>query len=186
MESTLMIKEIEAGNRLAAKQLVDTFQVRVYNICLSLLHNVHDAEDTTQEVFIEVMQHLHTFRGDSELGTWIYRIAVNRSLNIIRKKKKQRWWKQVDDFLTFRETDSYESLITTQPAEKEEEKRMLYKAIDALPDNQRIAFTLNKIDELSYNDVAETMSISHAAVESLLHRAKLNLQRSLKKYYNNE
>jgi RNA polymerase sigma-70 factor, ECF subfamily len=181
-----MIKEIEAGNRLAAKQLVDSFQVRVYNICFSLLHNIHDAEDITQEVFIEVLQHLHTFRGDSELGTWIYRIAVNRSLNFIRKNKKLRWWKQVDDFLTFKETDSDEPLIYNQPTEQEEEKRILYKAIDSLPDNQRIAFTLNKIDEFSYNDVAQTMNISHAAVESLLHRAKLNLQKSLKKYYDYE
>lgn len=183
MESTLLIAEIEAGNRLAAKQLVDVNQVKVYNICFSLLHNIQDAEDVTQEVFIEVLQNLHKFRGDSELGTWIYRIAVNRSLNFIRKNKKLRWWKQVDEFLSFSDTGYNEPAETIQPVEHDEEKRMLYKAIDSLPENQRLAFTLNKIDELPYNEVARIMDVSHAAVESLLHRAKLNLQRSLKKYY---
>jgi len=186
MESPLLITEIEAGNRLATKLLVDNFQVKVYNICFSLLHSVHDAEDVTQEVFIEVIQNLSKFRGDSELGTWIYRIAVNRSLNFIRKNKKFKWWKQVDDFLSFSNKDYIEPSESVQPAERDEERKMLYRAIDALPENQRIAFTLNKIDELSYNEVAGIMDLSHAAVESLLHRARLNLQKSLKKYYNIE
>lgn len=186
MEPPLLIKEVEAGNRLATKQLVDTFQVKVYNICFSLVHNIHDAEDITQEVFIEVLQHLHKFRGDSELVTWIYRIAVNRSLNFIRKNKKLRWWKQVDEFLSFTNNENIEPAETVQPAERDEEKLMLYKAIDSLPENQRLAFTLNKIDELPYIEVARIMDVSHAAVESLLHRAKLNLQKSLRKYYNSE
>lgn len=183
MESTPVIREIEAGNRIAAKQLVDTYQVKVYNICYSLLHNHHDAEDITQEVFIEVLQHLHDFRGDSGLGTWIYRIAVNRSLNFIRRNKKRKWWKQVDEFLSFSDSENSEPLISVQPAEQDEEKKILYEAIEALPENQRIAFTLNKIDELPYNEVSQIMNISHSAVESLLHRAKLNLQKLLKNYY---
>lgn len=182
-DSTALLKQVEAGNQSAARQLVDLYQVKVFNICISLLHNIHDAEDVTQEVFMEVLLHTGDFRGDSNIGTWIYRIAVNRSLNFIRSSKKRRWWKQLDDFLTFSGSEKAEPFVLQQQMEENEQKLILQKAIDALPEKQRSAFTLNKIDDFSYLDVAEIMNLSHSAVESLIHRARLNLQKSLKLYY---
>lgn len=182
-ESSTLLMQVQAGNQLAAKELVDLYQVKVYNICVSLLHNVHDAEDITQEVFMEVLLHTADFRGEAQLGTWIYRIAVNRSLNFIRSNKKRRWWKQIDEFLSFSENESYEPSTTPQQMEESEQKLILQKAIDKLPEKQRIAFTLNKIDDFSYLDVAEIMNMSHSAIESLIHRARMNLQKSLKPYY---
>ncbi len=182
-ESTSFLRQLQAGNQSAAKQLVDLYQVRVYNVCISLLHNVHDAEDVTQEVFIEVLLHTADFRGESNLGTWIYRIAINRSLNFIRSNKKRRWWKQLDDFLSFSDDQNHEPFIKQQPMEENEQKLILQEAIDKLPEKQRIAFTLNKIDDFSYLEVADIMNLSHSAVESLIHRARLNLQKSLKSYF---
>lgn len=190
-DSIALLKQVEAGNQLAARQLVDKYQVKVYNICISLLHNIPDAEDVTQEVFLEVLKHTADFRGDSHIGTWIYRIAVNRSLNFIRSNKKRKWWKQIDDFLNFAGNENaelpiiqqQEPFVLQQQMEQNEQKLILQKAIDALPENQRTAFTLNKIEDFSYKDVADIMKLSHSAVESLIHRARLNLQKSLKHYY---
>lgn len=183
MESTELLGRIQSGDRLAEKQLVDEFQVKVFNICNGLLHNVHDAEDITQEVFLEVFRHAKDFRGDSKIGTWIYRIAVNRSLNFLRSNRWNKWLNQVDDFISFSDNGKPEPYTSEQGLELNEQKQILQKAIDALPQNQRVAFTLNKIEELSYNEIAQVMDISHSAVESLIHRAKLKLQKLLKNYF---
>ncbi|MGE5382749.1 MAG: RNA polymerase sigma factor [Omnitrophica WOR_2 bacterium] len=178
-----LIKEIKEGNSKATGVLIDLYQVKVYNICLSLLHNVEDAEDITQEVFIEILKHISSFRGDSNPGTWIYRIAVNRSLNFIRSNKKKKWLKRLDDILSLTSLEERNTSGYTSHLELNEQKEVLQSAINKLPENQRIAFSLNKIDDLNYKEVAEIMGISHSAVESLLHRAKVNLQKSLEKYF---
>ncbi len=167
----------------SGKELVDTYQVKVFNICLSLVHNTQDAEDITQDVFIDILKNLHTFRGDAQLGTWIYRIAVNRSLNYIRSSKRRRWLGYIDEVLSFSGEQKEEPATDKVNLETREDARILREAIDALPEKQRIAFTLNKINELSYKEVAETMNVSHAAVETYIHRARLNLQKSLKKHF---
>ncbi len=182
-EFTSLVKQLEAGNRTAAKEFIDEYQVKVYNICMSFLHNEHDAEDITQEVFIEILKHIGSFRGDSKPGTWVYRIAVNRSLNHLRKNKIMKWWKPIDELLAITGLKSEEPLVYSDEFEENEQKQVLKKAIDSLPEKQRIAFTLNKIDDLPYAEVAEVMNVSLSAVESLIHRAKLNLQKSLESYY---
>lgn len=183
MESLQLLHNIISGDKKAEKQLVDEYQVKVYNICYGLVHNSYDAEDLTQEVFIEVILNAEKFRGDSKLGTWIYRIAVNRSLNFIRDNKKRKWWKQIDDLLSFNEESKNYPIVTENTMHDSEEKKVLQIAISKLPINQRVAFTLNKIDELSYKEVAEVMNLGHSAVESLIHRAKKNLQKLLINYY---
>jgi RNA polymerase sigma-70 factor, ECF subfamily len=178
-----LIKQVEAGNREAAREFIDEYQVKVYNICMSFVHNEHDAEDITQDVFIEILQHIGSFRGDSKPGTWIYRIAVNRSLNFIRKNKRMKWWKPIEEILFSGGSKSEEPSVYNSGLEENEQKQMLSKAIDSLPEKQRVAFSLNKLDDLSYAEVAEVMDLSLSAVESLIHRAKLNLQKSLEVYY---
>ncbi len=182
-EFTSLVKQVEAGNRLAARQLVDQYQVKVFNICMSFLHHVQDAEDVTQEVFIEIIKHIGSFRGDSKPDTWIYRIAVNRSLNHLRKNKKTKWWKPIDELLAIVGISSEEPVVYNSEYEENEQKNVLTQAISSLPQKQQTAFVLNKIDDLSYSEVAEVMNVSLSAVESLIHRAKLNLQKSLESYY---
>ena len=100
MDSSALIEMIKNGDSSAGEILVEVFQVKVFNICLSLLQNVQDAEDVTQDVFIEVIKGLSKYRAEAEPGTWIYRIAVNRSLNFIRDNKKRKWWKQIDELFS--------------------------------------------------------------------------------------
>ncbi len=184
MNENQLIQKIAAGNHLAFKTLVDHYQALVVNTCYHLLGNREDAEDLAQEVFIKVYQEAKGFRGESKISTWLYRIAVNLSLNWRRKRKWDRFldvfafWKQQEE----RSAYPLEAEAKTRPdrvMESKERNRILKRALDALPERQRAAITLHKYQGLSYQEIAEVLGTSLAAVESLIHRAKLNLQKKL-------
>jgi RNA polymerase sigma-70 factor, ECF subfamily len=184
-----LMKKVSEGDPSAGRQFVDSHQVNIYNVCYSFLQNEQDAEDLAQEVFIEAIRNAAKFRGDAKLSTWLYRIAVNRSLNHLRDNRKRRFWKDVDSLIGFNigseNEDSGESVpfVNEDILEQQEQKHMIGKAIESLPENQRIAFTLNKLEDLSYAEVAGVMQTSLSSVESLIHRARVGLQMRLKKYY---
>jgi RNA polymerase sigma factor (sigma-70 family) len=182
-----LLNGLAKGDPLAGRQFVDSYQVNVYNVCYGFLQNVHDAEDIAQEVFIEAIRNASKFRGDAKLSTWLYRIAVNRSLNHIRNNKKRRFWKELDSVFGFDifsdRTNSYEPVTNEDELERKEQKLMIGEAIKSLPEKQRAAFTLNKLEDLSYAEVAEIMQTSLASVESLIHRARAGLQKKLKSNY---
>jgi RNA polymerase sigma-70 factor (ECF subfamily) len=127
------------------------------------------------------------FRGDSKLSTWVYRIAVNKSLNHIRKNRQARLTLSIEQLIRGPRSGENEFSMEEpgkmdHKLEKKELVDVLNKAINSLPENQRIAFTLSKYDDMAYLDIAEVMDISLSAVESLIHRAKLNLQKRLLNY----
>lgn len=184
MNENQLIQRIAAGNHPAFKTLVDRYQALVINTCYSILGNRQDAEDVAQEVFIKVYQEAKGFRGESKISTWLYRIAVNLSLNLRRKRKWDRFldvfafWKQQEEKAVYH----FEAEAKARPdrvMESEERKKILNQALDALPERQRVAITLHKYQGLSYQEIAEVLGTSLAAVESLIHRAKLNLQKKL-------
>jgi len=183
MNEQELLRAIQDGDEKAFKQLVAQFEVMVVNTCKGLVHQLHDAEDLAQEVFIEVYHAAHKFRGDSKLSTWIYRIAVNKSLNFIRDNKRRRFFHSIGDSLFGSKvldlpsdnTADYPDLET----ENNQRRHNLYRAIDQLPERQRVAFSLSKFDDLSYHEIASVMELSVSSVESLIHRAKLNLQKKL-------
>jgi RNA polymerase sigma-70 factor (ECF subfamily) len=170
----------------------DTHKKRVYNTVLSLLQNREEAEDVVQEVFVKVYETLPQFKGDSSLSTWIYRIAVNKSLDFLKAKKTKKRSGFIvslfggDKNDDFRPLDVPDFVHPGVIAENKELATTLFKAIDKLPDNQKVAFTLSKIDGLNYAEIAEVMQVSTPSVESLLFRAKQNLQKLLREYYENE
>jgi len=180
-----LVEDIKKKDHAAFKKLVDQYQEMVLNTCYGFVHDVDDAKDLTQEVFIKIYDSIHKFRGDAKLSTWIYRISVNKSLNFIRADKKA---KTTDLEALSHSSDlklrvHHESEQEDIDLEQEQRSRILFKAVDSLNENQRIAFSLNKLDDISYNEIGEIMNISLPAVESLIHRAKLNLQKKLIKYY---
>ena len=151
------------------------------------MQNTEDAEDITQEVFIQVYHSVQQFKGDSKISTWLYRITVSKSLDFLRSKKRKKRFAFVQSLFG---TESTEPLVEqatfVHPGvqlENKERAGILFKAIDKLPENHKVAFTLNKVEGLSYQEVAEVMQLSVSSVESLLFRAKNNLQDSLKNYY---
>jgi RNA polymerase sigma-70 factor (ECF subfamily) len=183
MTETEIIKKLQQGDEQAFRQLVENYQKRVVNTCYGLVHSTEDAEDIAQDVFIEVFRSIQNFRADAKLSTWIYRISVNRSLNFIRDNKRRKWFlkfeeatpaknQQINSATLHRETPAAE-------LEASERANILHQTVAALPKNQKTAFTLNKYEDLSYKEIAEVMELSVSSVESLIHRAKLNLQKKL-------
>jgi len=144
------------------------------------------AEDISQEVFITVFRSLDTFNERSSISTWIYRITVNKSLDHLRAKNRQK--RQGIFSSIFHSDDSGTPDIPTfdHPGVKLEQKenaRYLFEALDTLPDNQRTVFVLAQVEELPQKDIAEIMNLSIKAVESLLQRAKANLRKKLGTIY---
>lgn len=152
------------------------------------MHNREDAEDLAQEVFIEVFQSINNFRGEASLSTWIYRIAVTKSLELKRKRNRKKRMAYFKSLLNMNQDpdDTEDRKFFHHPGiemENKERAHILFQTIDQLPQNQRIAFTLNKIEHLSYREVATIMETSLSAVESLIYRARNNLKQKLQSYY---
>lgn len=181
------INRIKNGDTQAFRELVEHFRDRVFNTSLGLLQNCEDAEDVSQEVFLEIYQSLRQFRGASKLSTWIYRIVLRKSLEHIRSaKRKKRAGLMADLFGKENHLPVTNSSPFYHPGVKLENKEraaVLFEAISRLPDNQRMAFTMHKLESLNYSEIAEIMKISLSSVESLMFRAKHNLQKLLAVYY---
>lgn len=182
---------INHKSQKAFEELVNQYQPLVVKTCLGFVTNYADAEDLTQEVFIEVYQSINGFRNESKVSTWIYRIAVNKSLNFVRKQKRDKMFRSIENFFTTKgdKSEPYEIVDHTsggadREIERSENKQLLKNAINKLPDNQRIAFILSKYQDLSYKEISEVMDVSLSSVESLLFRAKSNLQKYLLKEIN--
>lgn len=183
----LIIKNLKAGDEVAFKELVETFQKKIYNTCLGLLQNTEDAEDITQEVFVSVYESINTFKGESKLSTWMYRIAITKSLEYIRAKNRKKRFAFFQQFFTNEKGELKNEVghfyHPGVQLENKERAAILFLAIDKLPENQKTAFILSKVDDLSYSEIAKVMSLSVSSVESLLFRAKQNLQKYLGNYY---
>jgi RNA polymerase sigma-70 factor (ECF subfamily) len=187
MNDEELIQRIIDKDHLAFKLLVDQYQHLVLNTCYNLLGNRQDAEDAAQEVFFQVYKSAQKFRGEAKISTWLYRIAVNRSLNFIRDNKRFGWLKSLSSLLEgerqeVADVPASDSARPDVALEKKERNVIVQKAIDSLPEKQRTAFVLHKYDGLSYQEIAEISKYSLSSVESLIHRAKLNLQKQLLHY----
>ena len=169
------------------KSLVELHQERVRNTCFRFVKNPQDADDVAQDVFIQVYESLGHFREDAEVSTWIYRIAVNKSLDFIRKQKRKKRFGQITSILGFGDDEDNVELSSDgnplQDLEDKERKQVLDWAIAKLPDNQKAAITLSKFDEFSNKEIANIMNMSVSAVEALIHRAKNNLHKHLYHYF---
>ncbi len=187
MTDTELIQKTAAKDHGAFKKLVDRYQALVFNTCHGLIGNKQDAEDVAQEVFLQVYRSAGKFRQESKVSTWLYRIAVNRSLNFIRDSKRSRWFKSLtslleDDRNRVRDIPASDSDRPDFALEEKERNSAIQKAVNSLPAKQRAAFVLHKYEGLSYQETAEIMHRSLSSVESLIHRAKVNLQRELIHY----
>ena len=189
-ESTF-IADLQAGKREAYSRLLDEYEQRVFRTCLSFVPNKEDAEDIAQEVFVEVFRSIHKFQGNSKLSTWMYRISTNKSLEFIRKKNTKKRFAFVQSIFGNEIPIDKTSYFTemNHPGillENKEKSETIFRAINQLPEAQRIVFTLHKIDGLSYKEVGEITEKSVSSVESLMFRAKKNLQKILANFYKNE
>jgi RNA polymerase sigma factor (sigma-70 family) len=182
-----LIVQLQQGDGSAFKKLVDEWQNMVYNTALSIVQNEDDADDIAQEVFIQVYQSISSFKGDSKFSTWLYRITVSKALDHEKKKKRKKRFAFVQGLFSSQEDEQEYPAEFDHPGvqlEKKERARELFDALKQIPDNQRIAFTLHKLEGQSHQEVAEIMDTSVYAVESLISRAKTSLKKVLNNYYN--
>ena len=169
-----MIEKLKSNDKEAFNKLVILYKHRVINTCYRFLLDKDDAEDVSQEVFIEIFQSIKSFRGDSKLSTWIFRIAVAKSLDEIKKRNRKKRISSLGKILHLDDVANWISggkmpdsdLITS------DNMKQINRALNQLPESQRIAFTLSKIDGFSNLEIAEIMNTSIIAVESLIYRAK--------------
>jgi len=184
MSDFKVIENILIGHQNDYRILVEKYQEQIFRICIGYIHNEDDANDLTQETFIKAFNNLSSFKFKSSFSTWVYRIAVNICLNHLRKRKVNildRIENSLDSLTsktTMRVTDysNPEEILIT-----EEHRKVIFNEIDKLSDKQKTAFILSKYDELPQKEIAKIMQITEGAVESLIQRAKNNLQKRLSK-----
>lgn len=184
---TELIEQLKRGDEAAFKSIVDQWKDLVYNTSLGIVQNETEAEDITQDVFIKVFENISSFKGESKFSTWLYRIATTTSLDHLRSKKRKKRFGFLFSLSGDENFEGNQIPDFHHPGVKLDEKeraKVLFKAISNLPENQKAAFTLHKLEGLSYREISEVLKTTVSAVESLMSRANGNLRKELEKFYN--
>lgn len=185
-ESEELIEQLKKGDQASFSAVVNRYQDLVYNTALGIVQNAEDADDITQEVFVQVHLSVSSFKGDSKFSTWLYRITISKALDHEKKKKRKKRFAFVQSLFGNHEAEEIHPVEFNHPGvqlERKESAADLFKALKLLPENQRIAFTLHKLEGQSHQEIAAIMNLSLYAVESLMGRAKTNLKKLLAAYY---
>lgn len=165
-----------AGNRDAYAELVRKHEVRVRTHCLLMLSNAAEAEDAAQEVFIKAYQALGSFHGKSSFSTWIYRIAANHCMDVLRKRQRRKTesW----DALREREGEKADALLATSPDPEfpDETAEALAQILSGLPEKSREIIVLREVQGLTYEEMAGFLECTLDAVKSRLKRARQELE----------
>jgi RNA polymerase sigma-70 factor (ECF subfamily) len=186
-DPALSLQALQSGDRAEFARLVETYSDRIYRLALKILNDPQDAEDVLQETFIKALRALPSFEGRSSISTWLYRIAVNEALMLVRKRKPE-------SFSIDMEKDDGES--ETEPVEivdwcclpegdllGAEARRFLDDAIQQLTPALRSVFVLRDIEGLSVKETADALGLTEATVKTRLLRARLKLREVLSVYY---
>lgn len=187
MTEKQLIESIYKGDSEAFKYLVEKYKDFIYRVALGILHHKEDAEDITQDVFLEVYKSIADFRKEAQISTWLYRIAINKSINLAKKNKRKVMLTSAESNTGMQHImanlSDTKSKNIEMIMEEEERKKIVAHCLDKLPKNQKIAFVLHKFDQLTYIEISTIMDMSVSAVESLMHRAKKNLTKTLTEVY---
>jgi len=176
-----LVARIAAGDRDAFAELVERHHRRLLRVCERLLGDAEDARDAVQEVFLKVMVKAGGFRPKALVSTWLYRVAVNHCLNVLRRRRLRRW-------VSLSPAEDEDAAAPLDPAEERADPHReldarrqwsrVQRAIAALPPSQRAVLVLARFEELSYKEIAETLGITLGAVESRLFRAMRALEKA--------
>ena len=184
----ILIDQLKQKDEAAFRKIVEIWQDMVFNTALGIVQSSEDAEDIAQEVFVQVYQSINSFKGEAKFSTWLYRITITKSMDHLRRKKRKKRFAFVQSLFGANNEVVYDPPDFHHPGVKLDNKEksiMLFKAVEQLPENQKTAFVLHKVEGLSYQQISEIMSTSVSSIESLMHRAKNNLKKKLTDYYRN-
>jgi RNA polymerase sigma-70 factor (ECF subfamily) len=184
----ISLPALQAGDQREFARLVDIYSERVFRLALKILNDPQDAEDILQETFLKAMRALPSFEGRSSLSTWIYRIATNEALMLLRQRKHGNSY--LDD-VKYDESEEGERELQIIDwcclPERElisgEARKFLDKAIESLPDLLKLVFILRDIEGLSIRETAEALNLTDVTVKTRLLRARLFLRDKLSTYY---
>lgn len=175
-----LIARAQSGDADAFASIFQTHKMRVYSLCLRMTNNVAEAEDLTQDAFLQVFRKLSTFRGDSALSTWLYRIAVNTVLMRLRKRTlsetslDEPWSKNTDEKPVPREYGTLDSRLAGCV-----DRMALIEAIRELPEGYRTVFLLHEVEGYEHNEIAGFLGCSTGNSKSQLHKAKMRIRELL-------
>ena len=181
-----LVRRVQKGDKSAFDALVLKYQHKVLKLVQRYVRNPADAEDIAQEAFIKAYRALPAFRGDSAFYTWLYRIAINTAKNALVANRRRpisydldpQDGSQVQAHARLADTETPEALALT-----EEIRRTVNEAIEALPDDLRLAIVLRELEGLSYEDIAKTMECPVGTVRSRIFRAREAIDRSLREVF---
>ena len=187
-KAVISIEALRFGDRREFARLVDAYSGPLYRLALKMLGNASDAEDALQNTFIKAFQHVDKFEGRSSLLTWLYRIASNEALMLLRKRHPETIFSDIP--LEDEDDKNYDPVQITDwcclPEEEllsAEARTVLDRAVEHLPETLRIVFILRDIEDLSIQETSQVLGLSETAVKTRLLRARLRLREELSSYY---
>jgi RNA polymerase sigma factor (sigma-70 family) len=157
-----LVEAHKHGNGEAFNELVRRYQERIYWVVRRFINSHDDSLDLAQDVFMRAYQNLHAFRGDAQFFTWLYKIAVNLSLNYIRKQKLRNFL-HIDDYI---ETIADQDYRPDLPIEKQQFADILQRAISKLPPKQKAVFLMRYFDEMPYEEISKVMNRTTGALKA--------------------
>jgi RNA polymerase sigma-70 factor (family 1) len=181
LETTLTDKELlvklenEDSRKFGFNLLVRKYQQKVYWLARKMVIDHDDANDVTQDVFIKIWNKIDTFREDSQLYTWIYRVATNECLNFL-KKKRRRFFLPIGDV----EAELCEKLENSPYINGDEIQMKLQKAILKLPDKQRLVFNMKYYEDMKYEEIAEITGSAIGTLKANYHHAVKKIEEIIK------
>ena len=183
-----LVERVRAGDKAAFEVLMHRYEDRVFRLAVGMMKNREDALDAVQDAFLNVYRKIDTFRGESAFSTWLYKISLNSVYMKLRSRSRHEQSESLEvlerilDPATILMPPSGWSARADNELLRKELSLKLREAVDALPEEYRVIFTLREVEELSNQEVADILGLSLAATKTRLHRARLFLRQRLSKY----
>ena len=186
MEAHVLAERVCQGDLSAFQGLVDRFKKKVYFLAYDIVGDHHEAEDVSQEVFIKVYRSLGSFRRDAKMSSWIYQIAVNSAIDLLRKRKaKPSVNLEEFDFIELQDAPRGSATAPVDPEQSAEAALLqgrIEKALNLLTPRERTVFAMRHYNDFMIDEIADVLEVSSGTVKSLLFRALQKLRRELAFY----
>ena len=188
-QDEILVRDMKAGHMEAFNKIFELYQRKIYALAFNMTRNQMDAQDVTQDVLLTIYRKIGTFQGKSAFSSWVYRITLNATYMKLRNKKKEHYVSLDESLPNFNHagfqndkvsdwSKSTDSLLFSN-----ETKKVIEKAVDLLPEKEKVVFILRDVEGLSTEKVGDILDLTIPAVKSRLHRARLFLRKKLSHYF---